>query len=418
MNNVSSDQSAPARTGLRLLHGVIAFAGIGIGLPLATVGGMSVMGLATDNLWVRLLVPLVVLAVVPLVIADRLLPNDPDKQRRPGLVRDVISGTWAATALIFVAAAGSLTAGPLHAEAERLDADGWSRAAWLGRWMAGPDPASATSADPTTTHDPAVATTSPIEPPTTDKPATADPATTKLADASDPKPSDAAKPTDEKTDVKPADATKPSPTGKQQEYSPAELFAAYAPAVVSIKLEHRGFSAGGTGFFIDAKGTIATNHHVIEDASEVRVKLFDGTEFDRVELLVSDPVVDLALLRIDPSTLPKPPAPTLLGDSETVQVGEPVSVIGNPLGLDHTLTNGIVSARRVYEGERYIQMSAPISPGNSGGPVFDRYGFVIGVSVAGMVGGQNLNLAVPVSQLSAMVADEYPNRRSFGASSW
>jgi S1-C subfamily serine protease len=93
-------------------------------------------------------------------------------------------------------------------------------------------------------------------------------------------------------------------------------------------------------------------------------------------------------------------------------------VIGNPLGLEHTLTNGIISARRIYEGERFIQMSAPISPGNSGGPVFDRHGRVIGVSVAHLIGGQNLNFAVPVSQLQALIAEDYPNRRGFGTSSW
>lgn len=417
MNQASSDPSTPARTGLRLFHALIAIAGIGIALPLATVGGMSLLGLVTGNFWVRLLVPLVVLILLPLVIADRLLPSDPDTQRRPGLVRDVISATWGVTALVFVGLAGSLTGGPLRAEAQRLDDDGWTRAAWAGRWMAGPDPTLVSDAsdgvEADAEVDPKAATVATTElPANTD----ADPKPVVVANPEAPK-IDADPATDPATDPKATTNTDPKPEA-QREYSPAELFAVYAPAVVSIKLEHRGFSAGGTGFFIDDRGTIATNHHVIEDATQVRVKLFDGTELDRVELLISDSVADLALLRIDPSALPKPPAPTLLGNSESVQVGEPVSVIGNPLGLDHTLTNGIVSARRVYEGERYIQMSAPISPGNSGGPVFDRYGQVIGVSVAQMVGGQNLNLAVPVSQLRAMVADEYPNRRSFGASSW
>lgn len=221
-------------------------------------------------------------------------------------------------------------------------------------------------------------------------------------------------------EAKPTAAATPEATTIEspREYSPSELFTAYAPAVVSIKIDLGGYHSGGTGFFVDADGIVATNHHVIEDAREVRIELFDGTELERVELLISDEEVDLALLRVDPKQLPSPPVIAQLGDSEAVEVGEPVSVIGNPLGLDHTLTTGIVSARRIYEGERYIQMSAPISPGNSGGPVFDRHGRVIGVSVAQMVGGQNLNFAVPISQLRALLAEDYPNRRSFGASSW
>lgn len=216
--------------------------------------------------------------------------------------------------------------------------------------------------------------------------------------------------------TEPASASAPvsDDDAEAREYTPSELFARFAPAVVSIKVDHGGFHSGGTGFFIASDGTIATNHHVIRNASEVQVELFDGTEHARVELLTSDAEADLALLRIEVT----PPVFVELGNSDAVEVGEPVSVIGNPLGLDHTLTNGIVSARRIYEGERFIQMSAPISPGNSGGPVFDAHGRVIGVSVAQMIGGQNLNLAVPINQLRSLVSEEYPNRRSFGASSW
>jgi S1-C subfamily serine protease len=176
--------------------------------------------------------------------------------------------------------------------------------------------------------------------------------------------------------------------------------------------------AGGTGFFIDDRGTIATNHHVIDGTDHVRIKLIDGTILDQVELLTSDPEVDLALLRVDPAKLTGSPKPVVLGDSAAVTVGEPVMVIGNPLGLEHTLSDGLVSSRRVYEGKKYIQMSAPTSPGNSGGPVFDRHAKVIGVAVAGFPWGENLNLAVPVAELAAMVKSDYPGRRRFGSSTW
>ncbi|HLT38085.1 MAG TPA: trypsin-like peptidase domain-containing protein [Enhygromyxa sp.] len=373
-----------------------------VALPLALIGGMALVGGVTEHFWVRVLVPSVVLLVVPLLLADRLLPSDPSK-RRPGLVRDVVAGSWTAAALFVVGASGSVTAEPLRAEAERHDAQGWTRAAYLSRWMAGPEP------EP----EPAPIEVAQVVEAAVEDPAIEAPSAAPVATTPEPAPAHA---TEAKPEPGPTEAT--AATEDPREYSPSELFSTYAPAVVSIKIDHGGWSSGGTGFFVDADGTLATNHHVIDGARQLRVKLFDGTELDRVELLTSNADVDLALLRIDPEQLTRPPIIAVLGDSEAIEVGEPVSVIGNPLGLDHTLTNGIVSARRIYQGERYIQMSAPISPGNSGGPVFDRHGRVIGVSVAQMIGGQNLNLAVPVSQLRALIAEDYPNRRSFGASSW
>jgi hypothetical protein len=377
---------------------------------MALLGAVAVGGAWMDSLWGRVAIAAIILLAIPLLIADRLLPKEPG-QRRPGLVRDVLGFCWAGSALAFVGLAGSLTGEPLRAEAERLDDQGHSRAAWLGRWMAGPAP----TVELAPTEEPAPLDAPPTQLADAELPS---PAPAEAAPVDAPAPAPEPEPADAEATDEEADPPPDTPAPALVEFSPAELFASYAPAVVSIKIEHGGFRSGGTGFFIDDRGTIATNHHVIRDAREVRIKLWDGTELDRVELLTSDPEVDLALVRVDPNALPDTTAVAQLGDSEAVKVGEPVSVIGNPLGLDHTLTEGIVSSRRVYEGERYIQMSAPISPGNSGGPVFDRHGRVIGVSVAQMVGGQNLNLAVPVSQLQAMIADDYPNRRSFGASSW
>jgi S1-C subfamily serine protease len=102
---------------------------------------------------------------------------------------------------------------------------------------------------------------------------------------------------------------------------------------------------------------VATNHHVIEGAREIRIKLLDGTEIDRVELLTSNAKVDLALLRVDPAELEAAPVPTVLGDSAAVEVGEAVSVIGNSLGLDHTLTNGLAFLAGAFErGEIELSM--------------------------------------------------------------
>jgi S1-C subfamily serine protease len=393
--------------GLGAFHGLLALAALVVGLPLALIGVMALLGaidvVATPT-WVKLSVALLAVFGLPLLVADRLLPEDP-RRRKPGLVRDVLAGSWMAVSLVFVTLAGTLTGVPLRAEAARLEEQGWTRAAWLGRWMAGPEQqtvASEVELEPEVEHE-----TSPEAPAEPEAQPAELTASVEQVEQRDEKPEEPAKPEAPEANAKAV----PEST---REFTPAQLFAAFAPAVVSITTD-RG---SGTGFFVDREGTIATNHHVIAHTETIEVGLFDGTTIGRVELLTSNEEVDLALLRIDAEALDEPLVSTVLGDSEGVEVGEPAIVIGNPLGLEHTLTDGIVSSRRIYEGERYIQMSAPISPGNSGGPVFDRHGEVIGVSVAQMWGGQNLNLAVPISQLQALIASDYPERRSFGASSW
>src|SRR5262249_48026703 len=169
--------------------------------------------------------------------------------------------------------------------------------------------------------------------------------------------------------------------------SPAELFKELAPSVVTIFVGKGAKEGSGTGFVIDADGTIATNHHVIADATAATVKFYKGTIYDGVDLLAEDHAADVALLRID---VDKPSdrgarvelAPLRLGDSEAVVVGERATAIGNPLGLEHTLTDGLVSARRVYQDRPWIQISVPVSPGNSGGPLFNLRGEVIGITTA------------------------------------
>jgi S1-C subfamily serine protease len=221
----------------------------------------------------------------------------------------------------------------------------------------------------------------------------------------------------------PADAARPE--GDRREKSPAELFKDLAPAVVAVTTKGPlGRDGGGTGFLIDREGTIATNHHVIADSTAVRIKFMNGARFADVELLAEDAVTDLALLRV---SLSKPAdgascadvVPVVLGDSGSVVVGERAVSIGNPLGLEHTLTDGLVSARRVFEGKQWIQISVPVSPGNSGGPLFNMRAEAIGVTTAQVAGGlfgraQNLNLAVPVNVLKSMLRPSYPQRRKIG----
>ncbi len=156
----------------------------------------------------------------------------------------------------------------------------------------------------------------------------------------------------------------------------------------------------GTGFIIDKEGYILTNNHVIEKADEIKVKLADDREFD-AKIVGRDPKTDLALIRIEGAW---GLIPLALGDSDALQVGDWVVAIGNPFGLGHTVTAGIVSAkyRQIGAGayDNYIQTDASINPGNSGGPLINTAGEVVGINSAifSQSGGSvGIGFAVPVN---------------------
>ena len=155
----------------------------------------------------------------------------------------------------------------------------------------------------------------------------------------------------------------------------------------------------GSGFFV-SKGIIATNAHVIAGASSGTAKLIGDTNTLRILGTVAvDRRHDLALLKVD-STAP----PLVLDPSSSPTVGDNVYVVGSPLGLEGTFSTGIISGVRHVDNDSILQMTAPFSPVSSGGPVMETSGAVIGISVATFQDGQNLNLAVPVSYLSRLVA--------------
>ncbi len=171
------------------------------------------------------------------------------------------------------------------------------------------------------------------------------------------------------------------------------LAARAMPAVVLIDVTTPTTTRQGSGFIVDPSGRILTNHHVISDATSARVKLASGDVYQNVEILADDPRLDLAVLQIRGFGLPSLP----LGNSDSVQVGTPVVLIGSPLGLENTVSTGIVSGRRQEpEGYHLLQVSAAASPGSSGGAVLDSGGRVVGIAVSQMEGGQNLNFAVPI----------------------
>jgi len=158
----------------------------------------------------------------------------------------------------------------------------------------------------------------------------------------------------------------------------------------------------GTGFVLSPDGYIVTNHHVVRGADDVRVQLADGREFD-AEVAGSDPQTEIAVIKIDAKNLPA----LLLGNSDDLKVGEWVIAIGNPFGLERTVTAGIVSAKGrgnvgITEYADFIQTDAAINPGNSGGPLLNLRGEVVGVNTAivSRTGGyMGIGFAIPINMV-------------------
>ncbi|MFO7838937.1 MAG: Do family serine endopeptidase [Desulfosalsimonadaceae bacterium] len=160
----------------------------------------------------------------------------------------------------------------------------------------------------------------------------------------------------------------------------------------------------GSGFILDKEGYIVTNHHVIKDADEIRVKLKNGKEYDAT-IQGTDASTDLALIKIKADH----DLPTLeLGNSEKSKVGQWIIAIGNPFGLEHTVTAGIISAKGRVIGagayDDFIQTDASINPGNSGGPLINMDGEVVGISTAIVAGGEGIGFAVPINMAKEIIS--------------
>ncbi|MEM7331533.1 MAG: trypsin-like peptidase domain-containing protein [Chloroflexota bacterium] len=184
-----------------------------------------------------------------------------------------------------------------------------------------------------------------------------------------------------------------------------DLYARLNPSVVVILTD----GGQGSGWVYDNNGHIITNNHVIEGAQQIAVGLADGTVLD-AELVGRDPGSDLAVVRVNPNEANLQPIP--LGDSGAVQVGQIVIALGSPFGLQNTMTSGIISAvDRTFPGNSQfqipdiIQTDAAVNPGNSGGPLLDIYGNVIGVNTAiesPVRGSSGIGLAVPSNIVAAI----------------
>ena len=161
----------------------------------------------------------------------------------------------------------------------------------------------------------------------------------------------------------------------------------------------------GSGFIVDKEGYIITNNHVVSGADDIKVRLADGNEYT-AKVVGRDPQTDLALIKI--STLLKDLPTLALGSSDNMQVGDWVLAIGNPFGLEHTVTQGIISAsgRVIGSGpyDNFLQTDAPINPGNSGGPLVNLKGEVIGINTAIVAAGQGIGFAIPSNTAKAVIA--------------
>jgi Trypsin-like serine proteases, typically periplasmic, contain C-terminal PDZ domain len=198
------------------------------------------------------------------------------------------------------------------------------------------------------------------------------------------------------------------------------LYARVNPGVVNIDVaagagEEASIFGSGSGFLIDTGGHIVTNNHVVEGADTIWVTFSDGS-LREAEVLGTDPFSDLAVLKVD--DLPPGAVPLELGDSDTLQVGQRVIAIGNPFGLQGTMTVGVISALgRVlptvttatggsFSNPEIIQTDAAINPGNSGGPLLDSAGRVVGVNTAIRTttgGNMGVGFAVPVNTVKRIV---------------
>ncbi|MEW6008188.1 MAG: trypsin-like peptidase domain-containing protein [Candidatus Omnitrophota bacterium] len=184
----------------------------------------------------------------------------------------------------------------------------------------------------------------------------------------------------------------------------SDIAASSLLGTVSIKTKDRyGKELGlGSGFVVSKEGFIATNFHVLESAYKIVIKIGDK-EFKDCLLVKSDPSLDIALLKIESKDLTALP----IGDSDELLNGQFVVVLGNPWGFERSVSSGIISGIRSEGDIKIIQMTAPVSPGSSGGPVINEYGEVVGVTtLASFLMAQNLNFAIPINYLKKIINEQ------------
>lgn len=172
------------------------------------------------------------------------------------------------------------------------------------------------------------------------------------------------------------------------------------------KIPQQSSTSIGSGLIIDNQGHILTNNHVIEGATAIDVLFANNREKVRARVIGRDPKTDLALLQVSPKSAQ---TSLTLGNSDALRIGDPVLAIGNPLGFSHTVTSGIISAKGRVIGagpyDNFLQTDAAIHPGNSGGPLIDMRGEVIGINTAVSSEGQGIGFAIPSNMAKIVIRD-------------
>jgi S1-C subfamily serine protease len=206
---------------------------------------------------------------------------------------------------------------------------------------------------------------------------------------------------DKPTSSRPAQS-QPAKRPEPAPLSPEQVFEKASPAVVYIIVRDKDFKpiGLGSGFFVTANGLVVTNYHVIKGAEFATARLSSGATLFVDGVVATDPSRDLALLKVSGGAFPC----LKIAKGALPKVGATVYAIGNPQGLENTFSGGMVSGHReIKQGLTAIQVTTPISPGSSGGPLLNVSGEVVGVTTGGLTGGQNLNFAAPVSGVSALI---------------
>jgi hypothetical protein len=198
----------------------------------------------------------------------------------------------------------------------------------------------------------------------------------------------------------------------QASLTPADIVKRVGPTVVVIRSAKASGEGTASGFIVESSGAIVTSLHVIEGARAVAVKLANGDVYDRITVRAFDARKDLAIIQVPGFNLPA----AELADSDGVQAGQPVVLIGNPLGvLEGSASAGIVSGVRAIDGSgfRVIQTDAAANPGNSGGPLVDSAGRVIGVLSFKLRGSESLNFVIPINYVRGLLSSS-PESLSLG----
>ncbi len=363
-------------------------AAIGVGFFVTLLSLMAAVGAVTDGLAARIAGAFFGALGLPVLIA--LVLRRRDEATRLVLFTDVFAVSWLGFAFLFAFALGGITGGLFAAESARLSEEGIDPAAAFASLLS---------------NDAAI-------------PGEVVDASVDASDASDA--AIEAGPAPGPTILMMAPPRSEEELKNDKPATLAEKFEGARQALVTISGFSRRGPLGGTGFFVDATGTIATSHESVADATELRVTLASGVAFDEVTLLTDDVARDVALLWIDLEHWDAGPdtprvTPLRLGSASSVPVGERVTEVANPLGLEATLTEGVLVGKRVIEGQPFLQLSFTPSFGDAGAPLLDARGDVVGFVGAPTDASRAANLAVPVEVIRGLLRPSYPDRRRIGA---